>query len=1024
MTDSRVLAVLFADLVDSTRLLVDLGARGVEVSNQLADRLAASTAEQGGVVTKELGDGLMATFPSAGAAIDAAVELQRQTWQLARDRDVPLELTIGISIGDLAPRGDGDWIGVPAVEAARLCSAARPGQILSTDTAVLLSRHEGESRSVGSLELKGLDAPVAATEIVWQPPTSNPVPVSGSLAVASEGEFVGRAGAMDQLLERWKSAQAGTGGVVLISGEPGIGKTRLAGELGVRAHDSGGIVVFGHCDEGKGIAYQPFVEATRFLLANTRAVAGRGLARLLPELARDGGTDTLDRELARIELFDAVRDLFVDSAAHTPLLVVLEDLHWATESTLAVLRHVLEVVPTHPILIALTYRSTEIDRVHPLGEVLADLRRGPDAVRIPLDGFSEQEVEDLLRSVAGHDLRPEGVEFAGVLRAETGGNVFFMREVLRHLVDSGALVQEDGEWTAADPGQWALPEGVRDVVGRRLSGLSEEANVILAIAAVVGRTFDARVVEMVHGASVVGAIEDAIAAGLVRESGRGVAFEFAHALVQETLLAELSALRTAKLHQGVAEAMAVLPHGDDSLVAIANHAIAAAAVMDGERIAELVYVAAETLSQSGALNETIGLLDRAEAVLEEVGTTPGPMLARLYSGLAMAYWWQGDRDRSLEFGMRAVELAREADDDNAFVTAVTAMQAASPFGMTPELFALLPEALLRAEPGSAEYIGLRGNQLMTATYFWNGEDLVRAARDLVAMARELDNHNTLQTALALGAFASLTAVDPNDCIEFAAEQLAGQTETHVMNEVSRIPMAWVALRLGNFDEAVRQSGHLVGLESPTMRALPHQVQAVVSMLRLELDLAELSTRAVLETSPDDVMYHAGCAAQAIMTSYLRDPSGDHTRQANEVASLVSGYAQFAPAFVGFFAARAGRMDEARERFEQAWAEGPASIPRDWTYVGTLHLLAELAADLGEAARARELDAALEPYGDQMVLAMCTHVPASVPFTRGRLAMCLGDRDRGVELLRRALAIEERADAPALARRTREVLDQT
>src|SRR5262249_37216789 len=149
------------------------------------------------------------------------------------------------------------------------------------------------------------------------------------------------------------------------------------------------------------------------------------------------------------------------------------------------------------------------------------------------------------------------------LRAETGGNAFFLREVLAHLVESGALRRDGGRWAAAEPGQLELPEGVRDVVGRRLSALGDDTNTALAIAAVIGRTFDLRVLEAIADVDVLDALDEAAAAGLVRDSGRTGTFQFAHALVRETLLAELSTTRRSRLHERVATALDSLPHDQD-----------------------------------------------------------------------------------------------------------------------------------------------------------------------------------------------------------------------------------------------------------------------------------------------------------------------------------------------------------------------------------------------------------------------------------------------------------------------------
>jgi class 3 adenylate cyclase/tetratricopeptide (TPR) repeat protein len=1019
MSESRVLAVLFADIVDSTRLLVELGDRFVELGGRLADRLAAQTAECGGVVTKELGDGLMATFPSAGAAIDAAIELQQQTWELAREAEVALELTVGVSIGDLTPRGDGDWIGLPAVEAARLCAAASPGHILVSDTALLLARRTDAVTSIGALELKGLDQPLPTSEVHWTPPdATSAVAIPRALDAALDGPFVGRSEPLDALLDMWKSARVGHGGVALLAGEPGVGKTRLTAELGRHAHDGGGLVVYGHCDDDKGIAFQPFVEAARFVLASTEVDAPAGLARILPELALRQPPAPLDPELARLELLDAVRRLLTDAAHQRPLLLVLEDLHWANDSTLAVVRHLLDGIDDEPVLVVMTYRSTDVDRTHPLGALLADLRRGTRTVRIAVDGFSVDEVEELLEASAGHGLDDTARDFAATLRAETGGNAFFLREVLTHLVESGELRQDAGRWSAADPGQLSLPEGVRDVVGRRLSALSDETNAVLASAAVIGRTFDVRVLEAITGFDVLDALDEAGTAGLVRDSGRAATFQFAHALVRETLLAELSSVRRARVHEQVMSALESLPHDQDRLPEIARHAIAAAPTIDPDRLARCVHEAGGHLFANGAYDDALELGHQAVAVLDDIGFQDSADVARLLSAYAGTVWWNGSRDPASPIARRAVDVARASGDDEAFVQAVASFGRIVPFGLDPDLLVLLPEALARAEPDSAALVELRGMQILAGFFASMGEDLVQAGREVLEMAARNGDAEVAATARFLAAFGAVAGVDAAYARERAEASIADRAEAQNFPATIYVPAAWSALRLGDL---VRAEADVTAMfddrVTPMLVGFSHQLRSITAALRLDLDTASAETQRLRELLPDDAMFLAGCELQDIWSTYLRSgPAAALERGADTIDLLP--YPRFTAGLRGFLVAQAGDLDAARELFEQAYGDGIDDLPRDWTYQGTLHELAELAADLGATDEARAIDAALEPYGDQLVLAICTHVPASVPFTRGRLAVAMGERERGLDLLRHALVVEERAGAEALTRRTR------
>jgi predicted ATPase len=253
------------------------------------------------------------------------------------------------------------------------------------------------------------------------------------------------------------------------------------------------------------------------------------------------------------------------------LLFVLDDVHWADRPTLGLLRRILQSDRPGAVLLLATYRDTDIDRRHPLGEIVADLRRESRATRIALSGLDEAGLSALLSDRAGHDAP---AQFVRLLLDETEGNPFFVEEVLLHLVETGTIYQRDGVWmsdmAAEDLG---LPEGVRDVIGRRLSRLSDTANDLLTVAAVVGRDFDLAPVITVGKLdrdAALDAIDAAIRTGLVTEvtqtAGR---FSFSHALVRQTLLEEISSARRVRLHWRIGEALAA--SGRASLATIAFH---------------------------------------------------------------------------------------------------------------------------------------------------------------------------------------------------------------------------------------------------------------------------------------------------------------------------------------------------------------------------------------------------------------------------------------------------------------------
>jgi class 3 adenylate cyclase len=334
--------ICFTDIVGSTELLTRLGdERFDDLRRVHFDLLERQVEAHGGEVVKSLGDGLMLAFGSASDAVSAAVAMQRAIDAASRGAADRVAMRVGISAGDATREGD-DWYGVPVVEGSRLCAVAEPGQILVSEVVRLLSGSRGghEFRSLGALELKGIPEPVGAADVAWTPATAAlAAPLPGPLA-PDEGErpFAGRDVALDQLGAEWKAAAAGERRVVMIAGEPGVGKTRLVAELARSVHADGALVLLGRTDEHVDAPYGPWREALRALVRSAPeavldchvAEHGGELARIVPELARRveelPAAAATDPETERLLLFEAVAGLVAATSAEAPVLLVLEAL--------------------------------------------------------------------------------------------------------------------------------------------------------------------------------------------------------------------------------------------------------------------------------------------------------------------------------------------------------------------------------------------------------------------------------------------------------------------------------------------------------------------------------------------------------------------------------------------------------------------------------------------------------------------------------------------------------------------------
>jgi predicted ATPase/DNA-binding winged helix-turn-helix (wHTH) protein len=393
-----------------------------------------------------------------------------------------------------------------------------------------------------------------------RPPADN-----GRLPVDLHGgqfAFGGRGTEIDALLAAWRQAVAGTRQVVLVAGEPGIGKTRLAVEFSHGVHAEAASVLFGRCDEEVGTPFQPFVEALRQFVDACPAEQlperlGRYLGELVclrPELAQRvpgiAPTPVSDAETARYRLFEAVTEWFAAMCHTGPVLLVVDDLHWASRETALLLRHVVRSTQRARLLIIVTYRDTDLPRHHPVLRVIDDIQSDATVQRLHLRGLEIDAVHAFLATAAAES-NPADLTLARAVHARSEGNPLFAAELVRHLRASEMLCRE-GTGSLASLG---VPGRVRSVIGRRLSRLSEAAQQALALASVVGREFPSAVLANVVGLGedqLLPLLAEAIAARLVEETGPET-YRFTHALVRDALYDELGATRRVRLHRQVRE---------------------------------------------------------------------------------------------------------------------------------------------------------------------------------------------------------------------------------------------------------------------------------------------------------------------------------------------------------------------------------------------------------------------------------------------------------------------------------------
>jgi class 3 adenylate cyclase len=1046
-----VVCVLFTDLVGSTELMSRLGDVAFDaLRGEHFARMREAAARGGGVEVKNTGDGILVTFSSAVQALRAAVAMQQATLSQGKRAGVDLSLRVGLSLGE-ATFEDGDVFGTPVVEAARLVVAARPGQILASAVTRMVagSRAPTSFSDLGALELKGLPEPLPACEVAWEPLADERLPLPVLLAQTGR-VFVGRDGELERLRQLWKETQAGERRLSLLGGEPGVGKTRLAAELAAAVQAEGATVLAGRCDEDLGVPYQPFVEALRAFVAHTPETElasrlgrhGGELARLLPELAEQapGLSPPLrsDPETERYRLFDAVTAWLRAVSVETPVLLVLDDLQWAAKPTLLLLRHVLQADEPMRLLMLATYRDTELSRTHPLTELLADLRRLSGVERIPLAGLDSSGVAAYMAEAAGHDLDEDDWVLARAIHSETEGNPFFVGEVLRHLREIGAVIHRDGRWGATTSiEELGIPEGIREVVGRRLSRLSETVNRVLTLAAVIGLEFELPVLQTVAGLDedfLLGALDEAIAARLVVEvPGPAARHRFAHSLVRTTLYDELSGARRTALHRKVAEAIEAVHAArlDDHLTALAHHyARAAAPAAETAKAVAYASRAGDRALAQLAHDEAAAYYHQAlELVEADVSVEPDDArrLGLLLS-LGEAQRRAGDpayRQTLLD----AARLAEEQGDAESLARAALANSRGvlmSAHGLVDRERVATLEAALEAlgqgdDPTRARLLATLGLELI---YAGDGERCVDLSDQALAIARRLDEPSTLAQVLQVRYYSIFSPAT-------LAQRLADTNELLAVAERLGDPAttAWArwlrwraAMEVGDIELAEHELGLVEGIAAelgrPTLRwyvAFSRTSLLLVAGRIGESERLAVEASALAEaTGQADALIFVSCQLFGVRRE--QDRLDEVLDLWVEVDDRYGGVPSMR-AMLACIYAELDRPEQAQPLFEELADSGFGDDATDRFRLLTLSAAVAVAAFLGDRPRASVLHHLLVPYADQIAGVAALWL-GSVAHYLGLLATTLGRFDEAEERFAAAEATHDRIGAPIWLARTR------
>lgn len=640
--------VLITDMEGSTAFTAAEGDETAVELIRVHERVVRETLSlHGGREIKSMGDGFMLMFSSPAAGVMCALDLQKSLAEHNIEHpNQPLNVRMGINSGPVIEE-KGDIYGTTVNAASRIAAKARSGQLLTSggvrDAALLDADCTFVDR--GLFWLKGLREQ-------WRLYEATRGPVTPYRPAIAEGRtpFVDRDVERAQLRTAVDAAFDGRGAVVLLAGDQGTGKSRLADEMGNEAEGRGMRYLLGRCYEvAQNQPYTPLIEIFESLERHLeprafRATLGEAageMARLVPEIRRRypaiPPTAELPADQERRFLFASTRSVLASLAAVRPLFLVWDDIHWADEPTLAFLEHLATDIAELPILIIATYQYGEVSPMRPLRATLEALHRRRLVEQIEIDPLHKEDIHALLTSITG--VAPPQ-RLTDLLFRDTEGNAFFFEEVVRHLADGDLLFDEDGAWrTDFDDLHLEVPESLRLVLRRRLEGLSDLAQKVLMKAALIGRGFGWDLFETVANLdedSLLDALDEAERARLITSvADKGIVrFTFSHELIRQTIVDDISPARKQRMHLDIADAMEAVYTGS-----LAEHAEAIAAHLeraghrDADRSVHFLVLAGERALDVAAYEDARRHLDKALAllpdndfpkrglVLERLGTT-------------------------------------------------------------------------------------------------------------------------------------------------------------------------------------------------------------------------------------------------------------------------------------------------------------------------------------------------------------------------------------------------------------------